>query len=47
MDSYPNWNLDGRDVIYFAQAESGLFRQSADGTGSAWLADLNKRVPIK
>ena len=34
MDNYPSWNLDGRDVIYFSQNELGLFRQSADGTGS-------------
>jgi serine/threonine-protein kinase len=35
MDAYPNWNHDGRDVIFFSQAEAGLFRQSADGSGSA------------
>jgi serine/threonine-protein kinase len=34
-DTYPHWSVDGRDVIFSSQVESGLFRQSADGTGSA------------
>jgi len=34
FDIYPHWSLDGRDVIFASQVESGLFRQSADGAGS-------------
>jgi serine/threonine-protein kinase len=34
FDIYPHWSLDGRDVIFASQTESGLFRQSADGAGS-------------
>jgi serine/threonine-protein kinase len=34
-DTYPHWSVDGKDVIFSSQSESGLFRQSADGTGSA------------
>ena len=35
MDTYPHWSLDGRDVIFSSQSDFGLFRQSADGTGTA------------
>ena len=35
MDLYPHWSVDGRNVIFASQTENGLFRQSADGTGSA------------